>query len=86
MGANPRCELVFGEGSVGSTEDSGYGFGLWGFKLEIVDREKGIGGDERGSLVPVDKGVVLGDAESVGGGKRRKVCGRFVVPLLLRPC
>ncbi len=86
MRSDPRREIFLGKRPICGAQDSVDGFGLGRFELKIVDGEKGIGGDERGSFVPVDKGVVLGDVEGVRGCKSRQVRAGFVMPLLLRPC
>jgi hypothetical protein len=46
---------------------------------DAVHAQEHVGRRERDALVPIDEGMVLGDAEPVGGGELSKVRVWFVV-------
>lgn len=81
---DPGGQGILGQRSVGSADHDSGRFRLGGVEVKAVDSEKRVERDKGGSLVSVHKGVVLGDAKGVGGGKDRQVRPGGVVPLLLR--
>ena len=83
--SEPESEALLIEVAARQGEDGAYDQFLWGIDSKPVQSEEQIHGLEGHALVPVDKGVVLGNAEAVCCSQGHKIGLGLVVESISGP-
>jgi len=80
----PGSEIRLIEFPASEREEKSDNLFLWCFNAEAVQPKEQIHGLESDPLVPINEGMVLGEAKTIGCCKGGKICVRTVVETISR--